>query len=354
VVLTAVGGAAIVMDKAVTIDLDGEASLLHTFAGTVGGALRAAQLSVGEHDAIAPAADTTIDNGSQIMVRRGRMLTIRLDGRERSVWTTALTVGEAMHQLGMHEDGFEVSAERASRIPITGLDLDIRSAKKITLTDGTEPAREVATTALTVSELLTDLGADLVDGDTVAPEGATPLTAGMAVAITRVRTSEVTETQEVPPPVEKTEDPELAKGEEKVLEEGAPGERVVLLRVTTTNGKVTHREEISAEVTKPPVPRKIVVGTKRPPNPAITDGAVWDRLAQCEAGGNWAINTGNGYYGGLQFDRGTWLAYGGGEYAGYPHQATREQQIAIGTKVRDDRGGYGAWPSCSRQLGLPT
>lgn len=77
----------------------------------------------------------------------------------------------------------------------------------------------------------------------------------------------------------------------------------------------------------------------------------WDRLAQCEAGGNWQINTGNGYYGGLQFSPSTWRAYGGGEYAPYAHLATREQQIAIAEKVLAGQG-WGAWPSCSARLGL--
>jgi hypothetical protein len=77
---------------------------------------------------------------------------------------------------------------------------------------------------------------------------------------------------------------------------------------------------------------------------------VWDRLAQCESGGNWAANTGNGYYGGLQFSLGTWQAYGG---TGLPSNASRETQIAIATKLRDASGGYGAWPHCSAALGLP-
>ena len=77
---------------------------------------------------------------------------------------------------------------------------------------------------------------------------------------------------------------------------------------------------------------------------------MWDALAQCESGGNWAINTGNGYYGGLQFNLGTWQAYGG---TGLPSQASRETQIAIATKLRDASGGYGAWPGCSAKLGLP-
>ena len=80
-----------------------------------------------------------------------------------------------------------------------------------------------------------------------------------------------------------------------------------------------------------------------------SNGSVWDRLAQCESGGNWSINTGNGYYGGLQFNLGTWQSVGG---SGYPHQASREEQIHRAEILRDRNGGYGAWPSCSAQLGL--
>jgi resuscitation-promoting factor RpfA len=77
----------------------------------------------------------------------------------------------------------------------------------------------------------------------------------------------------------------------------------------------------------------------------------WDRLAQCESGGHWHINTGNGYYGGLQFSASTWLGYGGGKYASRADLATRRQQIAIAEKVLHG-SGWGAWPACSAQLGL--
>src|SRR5690242_6575163 len=71
----------------------------------------------------------------------------------------------------------------------------------------------------------------------------------------------------------------------------------------------------------------------------------WDRIAQCESGGNWHANTGNGYYGGLQFNLGTWQANGG---HGRPDQNTREQQIAVAERVRAASGGYGAWPVCGK------
>jgi nucleoid-associated protein YgaU len=83
---------------------------------------------------------------------------------------------------------------------------------------------------------------------------------------------------------------------------------------------------------------------------AATD-ATWNRLAQCESGGDWHINTGNGYYGGVQFSDSTWDAYGGDRYASTADQATREQQIVIAEKVLDGQG-WGAWPACSSELGL--
>jgi hypothetical protein len=93
---------------------------------------------------------------------------------------------------------------------------------------------------------------------------------------------------------------------------------------------------------KPAAPAAPRTSSADPNNPAT-----WDRLAGCEAGGNWAANTGNGYYGGLQFSLSTWRSVGG---SGYPHQASRETQIEMGRRLQAS-SGWGAWPSCSRRLG---
>jgi len=79
--------------------------------------------------------------------------------------------------------------------------------------------------------------------------------------------------------------------------------------------------------------------------------ATWDRLARCESGGNWHINTGNGYYGGLQFSYGTWLSNGGGKYASRADRATKAEQIVVAERLLDARG-WSPWPACSRRLGL--
>lgn len=94
-------------------------------------------------------------------------------------------------------------------------------------------------------------------------------------------------------------------------------------------------------------PTRITAAPKVTANYASGD-SVWDSLAKCESGGNWAINTGNGYYGGLQFSLGSWRAAGG---SGYPHEASREEQIARGEALKA-RQGWGAWPSCTKKLGL--
>ncbi|GAB7063839.1 transglycosylase family protein [Streptomyces mexicanus] len=80
------------------------------------------------------------------------------------------------------------------------------------------------------------------------------------------------------------------------------------------------------------------------------DGGVWDRIAQCESGGDWHINTGNGYYGGLQFAAHTWRAYGGTAYAPTADRASRAQQIAVAARVQRAQG-WGAWPVCSARAG---
>ncbi len=95
-----------------------------------------------------------------------------------------------------------------------------------------------------------------------------------------------------------------------------------------------------------------IVGSGLAATAAPADAATADdfqRLAQCESGGNWSINTGNGYYGGIQFDLQTWRSLG---YSGLPSAAPASVQIEAGMKLYNQRGGWSAWPACSRKLGL--
>jgi hypothetical protein len=118
--------------------------------------------------------------------------------------------------------------------------------------------------------------------------------------------------------------------------------------VPTLPPAVAAASRIRAVATPRPTPAPT---PRHRPRVTISGDAVWDQLARCESGGNWAINTGNGYYGGLQFSLSTWQAYGGGAYAPRPDLATREEQIAVAERLRAARG-YSPWPACSRKLGL--
>lgn len=128
-----------------------------------------------------------------------------------------------------------------------------------------------------------------------------------------------------------------------------PGEA---LRIPDTNESLSPRPLPEPQ---PPTPSAPPAKSTRPPIQrarvsylAGSSGSVWDRLALCESGGNWSINTGNGYYGGLQFSLSTWQAVGG---SGYPNQASREEQIAR-AEILLARSGWGAWPACAAKLGL--
>jgi resuscitation-promoting factor RpfB len=131
-----------------------------------------------------------------------------------------------------------------------------------------------------------------------------------------------------------------------------PGEE---LRIPAPDEQLTSRPVPVTEVAVVPTPVASAPRAAAPrasvapvaPNYA-TGSSVWDRLAQCEAGGNWSINTGNGFYGGLQFTLSSWKAAGG---SGYPNQASREEQIARGERLLAMQG-WGAWPACSAKLGL--
>ena len=96
-----------------------------------------------------------------------------------------------------------------------------------------------------------------------------------------------------------------------------------------------------------PQPQPTTTGATPPPS--SNSGLNWDAVAACESGGNWHINTGNGFYGGLQFDYGTWLSNGGGAYAPRADLASREQQIAVATRLYDARGSS-PWPVCGQRL----
>jgi uncharacterized protein YabE (DUF348 family) len=272
-------------------------------------------------------------------------LQLTVDGVSREVYVTALSVDEALGQLGFRADGLVLSASRSERLPLRGMELSITTPKDVVLvSDGQE--RVVTTTAATAGDLLAEQGIALGETDRTSLHLDQALLNRMRLQVFRVQVSEISQTTAVPAERVETPDPNAFKGEETVTQAGVDGQQVTRYRVTVTDGVETARETLNTTVTRAPVAEQVTVGTKD--RPAVASGGVWDQLAQCEAGGNWAMNNGNGFYGGLQFNLSTWRRYGG---SGMPHQNSREQQIAIGERVQAAQG-WGAWPSCSRKLGL--
>ena len=349
VLIGLVGGslAFFLAQKSVTLTVDGQVQTVGTYASTVAEMLDEEGLEPAEHDVLLPHAEQALADGDAVVLSRARPLELTVDGVSRDVFVTALSVDEALEQLGLRTEGLVLSASRSERLPLQGMELTITTPKEIVLvTDGQE--RVVSTTAATAGDLLAEQGIALSETDRTSLYLAQGLLNRMRLQVYRVQVSEVSESTAIKAERVETPDPNAVKGDEKVTKPGVDGEQVTTYRVTVVDGVETARETLTTSVTREPVATQVTVGTKAAP--VVAGGGVWDLLAKCEAGGNWAINTGNGYYGGLQFNAGTWRAYGG---QGMPHQNSREQQIAIGEKVVAASGGFGAWPGCASKLGLP-
>ncbi len=353
VLLGLVGGllAYAVAQKSVTLLIDGQAREVGTYAATVGEVLEDEGVPADEHDVVLPAPDQSLGDGDTVVLNRARPIRLTVDGVDREVFVTALSVDEALAQLGYRSEDLVLSASRSERVPLDGMALTITRPKDVVLiADGEK--RVVSTTAATAGELLAEQGIALSATDKTSLYPDQILLDQMKLQVFRVTIKEKTVATAIPYETVEVKDPTAYEGEETVLEPGRAGEKVTKYRITYVDGKKAARTELSSEVTRKPVTEKVQVGTKeRPAAPSVPSGGVWDALAQCESGGNWSINTGNGYYGGLQFSESTWRAYGG---QGLPHQNSREQQIAIAQKMVNANGGsYGAWPHCSSKLGLP-
>ncbi len=337
----------------VIVSVDGKAKDVSVHADTVGEVLEAEGIEIGDRDAVAPSVDTKVEDGSAISVRYARKLNLEVDGKSQDHWVTATTVGGALAELGRDYDRAELSTSRGAYIGRDGMSLDVITPKTVKVALAGKKTKKVSVTALTVGDALKDLGVELERRDKVSPASDKALKSGQKIVFTDFSAKNQKVAREtIEAPVKKIEDSSMDKGDTQVVEEGSDGVRSVTYRIVYKNGEAVSRKVLEQNVIEEAETRVVKVGTKEEAPAANFAGGdtVWDQIAQCESGGNWAINTGNGYYGGLQFDEQTWHAYGG---SGLPSENSRETQIAIAEKVRDDRGGYGSWPACSQSLGLP-
>jgi uncharacterized protein YabE (DUF348 family) len=347
----AFAGAYAVADyKTVTLSVDGTAMTVTTMKSRVIDIIGENGFSVSERDDLYPAAGERVPNAANIVLRRSRPLQISLDGQNtKQVWTTASTVDEALAQLSM-TDTAPAAASRGSRVPLAGMALPVVSAKTIELDDA-GVVRNVHLAAARVGDLLAGIGAPLLQSDAVTPGAAAPVIDGMHVQVIRNRIEKITERVPLIPPKRRIEDPAMNKDREVVEDPGSPGTQDVTFSVSMVNGVETGRLPVASHVIAPAREAVVRIGTKPGTDiPEVSNGEIWDAISRCEAGGNWAINSGNGYYGGVQFDQSTWERNGGARFAPRADMATREEQIAV-AEVTRARQGWGAWPVCSGRAG---
>jgi uncharacterized protein YabE (DUF348 family) len=332
------------LSKTVTLSVDGKETTVRTFGSDVRAVLASKGIEPTSHDSVVPAPDAPVEDGTRVAVRLGRPLSLSVDGgSKQTLWTTATDVAGALDQLGLRFSSAALSVSRSASIDRSGMALSVTTPKKVTLKVADAKPTRHDVPAATVGELLEKVHAKVDRNDVVRPSRGTEVTDGTRVVVTKigVRTKHVPR-ETIPSPVQRQEDDTMPSGQTKVARQGTDGVRDVTYKVRFRNGQVVERTVVKQQVLREATPTVVKVGTKTV-DAFATGNTVWDKIAECESGGNWAANTGNGYYGGLQFNLGTWQSYGG---SGRPDQNSREEQIRIAEKVRDASGGYGAWPNC--------
>ncbi len=333
----AVGGGSLAyagLRSDVTLAVDGQAAPVTTTASTVGELLTAQHIAVGPHDVVAPSPTTALHDGTRVSVQFGRQVTVKVDGAPQTLWTTATDVGNAITALGLDTTGADLSTSRSTPIGRQGLEVAVATPKRVTVTAGGKK-RTLTTTGATVGAALTAAGIKPDRDDQLSVPATTTLKNGAKVRFVRVDVTSKTKRSDLSFKTVEQKSSKLERGKTRTETAGREGSRTTTYRVVSHDGKVVSTKATKSVVTRKPVTRVVVVGTKAPPEPAVANVGLWDKIAACESGGNWSINTGNGYYGGLQFSLATWRAYGG---TGMPNEQSKAAQIAVAERVRKGSG----------------
>ncbi|MDE8586906.1 MULTISPECIES: resuscitation-promoting factor [unclassified Arthrobacter] len=340
-------------NKTITLNVDGQASSVQSFGGTVEQVVKSANLDLKPGDRVSPSLDATVQNGTVININQAKEVKVSLDGAEKTVNTTAQDVEDLVTELGV-ASASSVSAPKDATLSLAGSYVSISTPKTVSIVaDG--KVNTATTTAPTVGKVLEDSGVTLGANDRTSQPANANVVNNMVIKVSRVDTGQTAVTSEdVPFDTVTAESADMLKGEKEVTQAGAAGKIERTFKLVLVDGREASRTLVSENVAVQPVTEKVTVGTKAKPAPqaaaapaaantgaaapAMMNEAMWDKIAQCESTGNWSINSGNGYYGGLQFDIQTWIGAGGGAYAPNASLATKAQQIDIANRVYAQRG----------------
>ncbi len=252
--------------KTVNLRIDGQDRRVQTAASDVRGVLDAAKITVGEHDLVAPELDAKVDDGAAIVVRKGDLLHLTVNGKARQVWVNADSVDEALRQLGYGPQNL-VSVSRSTRLDSsTATRLSVTSPKLVTFKVDGKSVR-VSSFGPTLRQALDQAKLRLAPHDRISAKVTSPVRDKQVVKITRVSYKYSVTRQGVPFGTVRQDDPNRAAGSTAVVSAGRDGLKQVTYQLRYVDGKLAGRVVYDDHVVRSTVSRRIAVGTKQAPRP---------------------------------------------------------------------------------------
>lgn len=260
------GGAAYAMSNEVTVNAYGRVATFRTFDTQVADILEAHGVDVSHTDLVKPALGETVDSGDKIVVKDRDEVKLSVDGAEQSVLVEGDTVADALAQAGIDAEGAAVSPKPDTKLEDVDGPVTVTTPKDITVTGMNGSWVAKGTTVRTVQDLLDKYFADSVDADDdVTPSRDTVLKDGDTIHLVRLSSEDKTEKVAIDYKTETRKDDAIYEGETRVVTKGEKGEKTIVKKVSTTDGKVTGEEVVKEEVTKEPVTEIVAKGTKKRP-----------------------------------------------------------------------------------------
>lgn len=260
------GGAAYAMSNEVTVNAYGRVATFRTFDTQVADILEAHGVDVSHTDLVKPALGETVDSGDKIVVKERDEVKLSVDGAEQSVLVEGGTVADALAQAGIDAEGAAISPKPDTKLEDVDGPVTVTTPKDITVTGMNGSWVAKGTTVRTVQDLLDKYFADSVDADDdVTPSRDTVLKEGDTIHLVRLSSEEKTEKVAIDYKTETRKDDAIYEGETRVVTKGEKGEKTIVKKVSTTDGKVTGEEVVKEEVTKEPVTEIVAKGTKKRP-----------------------------------------------------------------------------------------